>query len=43
MISAAANMWGFSEMKILYDIVEAVDFADLKCKVLAKIVTVHTV
>lgn len=30
-------------MKILYDIVEAVDFADLKCKVLAKMVTVHTV
>lgn len=43
MISSVANMWGFSEMKILYDIVKTADFADLKCKVLAKTVTVHTV
>lgn len=43
MISTAANMWEFSEMKILYDIVEAAGFADLECKVSAKKVTVHTV
>lgn len=35
-------MWGFSEMKILYDIVKTADFADLECKVSAKTVTVHT-
>lgn len=42
MISSVANMWGFSEMKILYDIVKTADFADLECKVSAKTVTVHT-